>query len=136
MIMIVINLIKSCLNFVVLNIFMSLALSQDPKFYIGSGMAIIMGFMLRIVIEWNNNTITWKKSVIQAVMSLCLCYLCVLYWRDYAPNIKLEYYLFFCSLFSVFIVGLLEKTFKLGVSGYAKILLKKILAEDSKPKED
>lgn len=134
---IVINLSKAVLNFIVLNALISSATTTiDMQFYIGSGLAIIMGFLLRIVIEWNNGTITLKKSLIQAVMSLCLCYLCVLVWRDYKPAVKLEYYLFFCSLFSVFIVGVAERTVKLGISGYAKILLKKVLAEDSKPTEE
>lgn len=130
------NLANSTLNFIVLNALITVGNVQDPKFYIGSALAIFAGFTLRIAIEWNNSSLTWKKSLIQAIFSLCLCYLSILFWRDYTPNVKLEYYLFFCSLFSVFIVGVLEKTFKMGLSGYARLLLKKALAEDTKPTED
>lgn len=112
---------------------MSIGTTDDPKFYIGCLLAIVMGFTLRIAIEWNNNALSWKKSFIQALMSLVLCYVSVIVWRDITPNVKLEYYLFFCSLFSVFIVGLLEKVFKLGLSGYARILLRRVLAEDAHP---
>lgn len=133
---IVINLAKSTLNFIVLNALLAVGTVQDPKFYIGSALAILAGFTLRIAIEWNNSSLTWKKALIQAIFSLCLCYLSILFWRDYTPNVKLEYYLFFCSLFSVFIVGVLEKTFKMGLLGYARVLVKKVMAEDSKPMED
>lgn len=133
---IVINLAKSTLNFIVLNALLAVGNVEDPKFYIGSILAIIAGFTLRIAVDWNNDTISWKKSLIQAIFSLCLCYLSVLFWRDYTPNVKLEYYLFFCSLFSVFIVSVLEKTFKMGLLGYARVLVKKVMAEDTKPRED
>lgn len=129
-------ILNSVLNFFVVVTLIKAGTINDPKFYIGCAMAIFMGFMLRIVIEWNNGTITWKKSLIQAAMSVCICYIFTVMWIDLKYNIKLEYILFTCSCFSTFIVGVFEKTMKLGISGYAKILLKKVLAEDQKIKEE
>jgi len=133
---IVVKLCYSIANFLILNALFTFSDAKDIRFYIGSGLAVLMGLLLRIAIEWNNDTLTWKRSIVGALFSLGLCYLSVLVWRDYTPHVKLEYYLFFCSLFSVFIVGLLEKVFKMGLSGYARLLIQRVIAEDTKPKED
>ena len=133
---IVLKLCYCVANFLIINGLIMIGEPKDLRFYIGSALAIIMGLILRIAIEWNNDSLSWKKSLISVIFSLCLCYLSVLFWRDYTPKVKLEYYLFFCSLFSVFIVGVLEKVFKMGFMSYFKLLVRGALAEDSKPKED
>lgn len=104
---------------------------------IGYILAFSLGFLLRIMVEWDANTLTWKKSIIQAVMGLVLCYLCVLMGKDSFPKfIKLEFCIFCCALFSIFIVNLGIKYFKIGAGGLARLLLKRLLAEDPKPEED
>lgn len=134
---IVVNLARSTVNFIVINAVLVAANPQNATWYIGGLLAVFMGFLLRIIIDWKDNTISWKNSLIQAGMSLILCSMCVVVYSDLQPKLRIEYFLFFCSLFSVFIIGLLEKVFKLGLSGYARLLLKRVLAEDPKhTKED
>jgi len=132
---IVVSLAKSTLNFIVVNAILIAADPQDATFYIGAVIAVAMGFLLRVMIELKNHTFTWRNSFIQAVMSLCLCYLCALGYRDFGLRFKIEWYLFFCSCFSVFIVGLLEKTMKMGLTSYARFLLRKVMADDPKPSD-
>lgn len=129
-------ILNSVLNFFVLISLLAVGTVNDPKFYVGCLLAIVAGFLLRVGIEINNNSLTRKSALIQAIYSTCLCYLSVLVWRDWDLGLKLEYYLFFCSCFSVFIVGLLEKTFKKGLSGYAEGFIKRVLAKDNKQEEN
>lgn len=136
MLMIIVYILNSICNYFLIIVLLSLGQNQDPKFYIGCGLAIFMGLILRFAIEWNNNTITLKRATVQLIMSLVLCYVAVLIWRDFTPNMKLEYYLFLSSLFSVFIVGLGEKTIKMGFVGYARILLRKVLADEAHPHKE
>lgn len=131
------NFAKGIANFlIILKLVQPINHNIDLYTFIGYVLAFSLGLLLRIVVEWDANTLTWKKSIIQAIMGLVLCYLCVLGGRDFFPNLKLEYCIFICSLFSIFIVGVLIKTFKLGFPEIARLLLKRLTAYDPKPEED
>lgn len=99
----------------------------------GAACALILAFLLRIALEWGKETLTFKSSVIQAISTLALCFVSIYIWKDFLKYGKgFEIYVFFCSLFSVFIVGEIEVVFKIGFRKWIKNSLLKIMAADDK----
>lgn len=110
--------------------------SAEPMFSLSIFMALLAGFAIRIGIEWSNNKLTLKSVIIQVMFTMSLCYIGLYAWRDLEIKVNVIYYAFGVSLFSVFIVGLLDKIGKVGLTAYARSLIKNILASETKEDEE
>lgn len=107
--------------------------SQDALQNAGSAGAIVLAFLLRIALDSRTNTVKIKDVVIQAIVTCALCFLAVYVWKDYIQAQKgLEIYLFFASLFSVFIASEIEVVFKQGFRRYLRNFISGLMA---KPEE-
>lgn len=105
--------------------------TEDALSHAGAAAAIVLAFLLRIAVEWGKNNISAKGVVIQAVSTAALCFLAIYIWEDFIAASKgFEIYVFFASLFSVFIVSELEIAFKVGFKKRLKMVLTKILASN------
>jgi len=105
--------------------------TADAMSHAGAGGAIILAFLLRIAVEWGKNNVSLKGVIIQAVSTAALCFLAIYLWRDFLNFAKgFEIYVFFASLFSVFIVSELEIAFKIGFRKRLKMILTRVLASD------
>jgi len=99
-------------------------------------MAALAGFAIRLGIDWQNNQITLKRIAIQILYIGGLCWAGLNFWSYLDLNFPVTTYVFFVSLFSIFIVGLLDKIGKVGLSVYFKNLLKNLLADDELKNKD
>lgn len=107
--------------------------AQDAMTHAGAACAIILAFLLRIAMEWGKNTLNGKNAIIQAISTLSLCFVSIYIWHDFLKwNKGFEIYVFFASLFSVFIVGEIEVVFKIGFRKWLKSALVKLMASDDK----
>jgi len=120
---------KLVANFITLEAVFFGVTTEDAMSHAGAALAIVMAFLLRIALESRNETIKKRDVIIQIVVTGALCYLAVFFWRDFLAFKKgFEIYLFFASLFSVFIAGEIDVMFKFGFKKWARNLLVKFLA--------
>lgn len=123
---------KATTEFVLVSI-LTMPFVSDPLLLVWYSMAILLAFVLRLGIEYNNNALTWKSGIIQGIYTISYCYLAVMVWFSWLNYSKgFEVYLFLNSLFAVFMVGQLQSAFKIGVRAYAKKWLQSILAKEDK----
>lgn len=122
------------LNFFIMEVtFLGFFTSKDLLIHAGAAMAIVMAFLLRIAMEWEKNTLSFKSTIVQAISTLSLCFVSIYVWHDFLKWSKgFEIYVFFSSLFSVFIVGEIEVAFKIGFRKWLKNSLVKIMALEDK----
>lgn len=116
---------NAILNFLILNVTVLSVGPHDTNYWIGVTMAFISGFGLRIMSDLRKDKFTFKSSSIQFFTSLFLCYAAFRLNEDFTPNIKIQYYVFFCALSSVYIADLLEKGIEMGLLKYVQLLLAK-----------
>lgn len=131
--MMLIPLPKLLINFVVMEATFLGLTAQDAMTHAGAAGAIVLAFLLRIAMEWGKNTLNGKNAVIQAISTLALCFVSIYIWHDFLKwNRGFEIYVFFSSLFSVFIVGEVEIVFQMGFRKWLKNSLVRILASEDK----
>lgn len=124
---------KLLLNFVIMEAAFLGFTSKDSITHAGAACAIVLAFLLRIALEWGKDTLTFKSAIIQAICTLALCFVSIYVWHDFLKwNRGFEIYVFFSSLFSVFIVGEIDVVFKIGFRKWLKSSLTKIMAIDDK----
>lgn len=99
---------------------------SDPNYWIGFTLAFISGFGLRIMGDIRKRKYTLSNSFIQFFTSICLCFLAYLVREDFTPRIRIEYYVFFCALSSVFMIDAIEKNFQLSFWDAVKLLFRKL----------
>lgn len=128
-----VSLSKLFLNFIIMEATFLGFTSHDAITHAGAACAIILAFLLRIAMEWGNNTLTFKSATIQAVCTLSLCFVSIYVWHDFLKYKRgFEIYVFFSSLFSVFIVGEIDTAFKIGFRKWLKNSLVRIMATEDK----
>lgn len=131
--MMLIPMPKLLVNFVMLEATFLGFTTQDAMTHAGAAGAIVLAFLLRIAMEWNKNTLNAKNAVVQAISTIALCFVSIYLWHDFLNYSRgFEIYVFFCALFSVFIVGEVEIVFKVGFRKWLKTGLVKLLASDDK----
>lgn len=136
MTLVIVDIFKGTLNAFVVMVAIALGQDLDVRTLIGYVIMFVLGLTLRLLVEYNNNTITWKNSIVQAGMGAILSYMSVHVCRDWFPTFKVEYCIFCCSLFSIFIVDFGIKAFKKGLPNVARLWASKILAENPKQGEE
>lgn len=116
---------------------------QDPGYWIGVGLVFLCGYGLSILRDIRKKVFSIKYSAIKFFTSLFLCYIAYVVKSDFTPNVRLEYYVFACSLCSLYIVDLIEQFIKfVGEIGFQKagqLLLQNVLSsmsEKTKSKEE
>lgn len=123
-------MVRAALEFVVLNV-VAVPLIQDPALFLWYSLAVLLAFILRLGIEYNKNTLTWRNAFIQTIYTISYCYFAILVWNSYLNYGKgFEVYLFLNSLFAVFIVGQLEVMFQMGFKAWAKKWIKSVIASE------
>lgn len=128
-----ISIPKLLLNYFIMEVTFLGFTSQDVVAHAGAACAITLAFILRIAREWEKNSLSFKSATIQVACTLSICLLAIYIWHDFLAYRKgFEIYVFFCSLFSVFIVGEIETAFKVGFRRWLKRCLDKIQAIDDK----
>lgn len=131
--MIDISIPKLLTNLIVMEATLYGFTAQDFMHHAGAACAIILAFLLRIAMEWGKDTLTAKSAVIQAVSTMALCFVSIYVWHDFLKYSKgFEIYVFFSSLFSVFIVAEIEAVFKIGFRKWLRTAMVKIMASDDK----
>lgn len=136
---IIITLVNSVITFLVVSItFVGLG-TQDANYWIGCSLAFASGFGLRLMGDIRNKKIGWLNSFVQFVSSICLCMATLVFKPSFATWMKLEYFIFFSALSSVYIIDIVEKSFQIGFFNYVRLLLGSIgktLADNAKRKEE
>ena len=104
--------------------------TSDALGHAGSAGAIVLAFLLRIALDSRQITVKAKDILIQAIVTVALCFLAIYVWRDFLGYKKgLEIYLFFASLFSVFIASEIEVVFKQGFRRYLRNFISGLMAK-------
>lgn len=105
--------------------------SADSNYWIGCSLAFVSGFGLRLMGDIRNKKIGWLNSFVQFVSSVCLCMAAVVFKPVFATYVKLEYFIFFSALCSVYMIDVIEKTFKasfqIGFFNYMTLVYKGIV---------
>lgn len=126
-----ISLPKLIISFIIMEATFLGMSSQTALSHAGAAAAIVLAFLLRIAVEWGKNNISGKGIVIQAVCTASICFLAIYVWEEFLSYKKgFEIYVFFASLFSVFIVSEIEIAFKIGFRKRLKMVLTKVLASN------
>lgn len=116
---------NSVLNFIILNIAVVHNYPQDPNYWIGAGLAFISGLGLAIVKDIRKGNFSIKSCLIKFFTSLFLSFIAIRIKEDFTPGIKIEYFVFICSLCSIYIVDVVEKSIEIGFFKYVQLLLQK-----------
>lgn len=95
---------------------------QDVNYWIGCILAFISGFGLRLMGDIRNKNISWLNSFVQFISSICLCLAFFIFKPLFASWMKLEYFIFFAALSSVYMIDVIEKSFKVGFFTYVRFL--------------
>ena len=135
----IILFINGIATFLIVNVALIAGNPQDANYWIGSVLAFISGFGLRLMGDIRNKKMTWLNSFVQFVTSICLCLATFVFKDSFAKWMKLEYFIFFSALSSVYIIDVIQKSFKVGFLNYVTLLqngLGKVVAENNKPKEE
>lgn len=102
-----------------------LGLDALPEFTFTIIIGYILGTGAKITMEWANDRITRKKTVMQIVLSLFLSYLVFLWWhgseKTYNPGLLIS----LVSFFSVIIVTEGTKIFEVGFPKWLNSLANK-----------
>ena len=101
-----------------------------PMFSLPVVMAIFLGFIFRITYNWNNNTITWKDTIVRLVFALGSCYLLLFAWIDWAITYNMVYTACGVSFMSLEIVNEANNLIQLGIKRWSKKVINSILAKD------
>lgn len=118
-------------EFLILNIVV-VPFVSDPLLLAWYSLSIFLAFVLRLAMEYDERTLTWKTGIRQAVYTVSYCYFAIIFWFSYL-NYKsgFEIYLFLNSLFAVFLVGQLKHIFQIGVKATLKKWLRGFLASET-----
>lgn len=111
----------------------SLTLSITPDFLrvlLASVFAVIMGLLVKLALEWDSNTLTWKRAFIQTTFSLGIGYM-TFFWLDGKPflGIRQEVVLFIMSLAAAHIVSAINTLSQERTRGVLEELLNRLLAK-------
>lgn len=123
---IILTLINSVITFLVVVVTIVGVGTQDTNYWIGCILAFTSGFGLRLMGDIRNKKIGWLNSFVQFVSSVCLCLAALVFKPSFATWMKLEYFIFFAALSSVYIIDVIEKSFKVGFFTYIKFFFKNI----------
>lgn len=103
--------------------------ANDLRSHAGAFGAVGLAFLLRVAMDSKKETPTFRNIVIQLVTTGALCFLAVYFWNDFIDWKKgFEIYLFFVSLFAVFIAGELETVFRFGFRKWLRSVFVKVMA--------
>ncbi len=125
-------MVRGTIEFVILNIVI-VPFVSDPLLIAWYSLSVFLAFVLRLALEYDENKLSWKTGIRQAIYTITYCYFAIIFWFSYL-NYKsgFEIYLFLNSLFAVFLVGQLKSFFQMGVKATLRKWAKNFLAAEEK----
>lgn len=131
MINLIMNIMLTLINSVITAAVVSISLvglgHQDLNYWIGCILAFISGFGLRLMGDIRNKKIGWLSSFVQFISSVCLCMAALVFKPSFATWMKLEYFVFFSALCSIYIIDVIEKSFQGAFVNYMQLFFKGIV---------
>jgi len=125
-------MVRGTLEFIIVSV-IAIPLSGDPLALAWYSLSVFLAFILRLAMEYNDNGLTWRNGIKQAIYTISYCYFAITVWFTYLNYTKgFEVYLFLNSLFAVFMVSQLKHFFQLGVTATLKKWIKTIIASEEK----
>lgn len=91
--------------------------------------SILVGFFLRVSLDYRDGKLTLKLFITQGIFSLALSYFFYLIRRDYKWTMSLDLMFFIISFFASFIVTLFDKFGKFGIRNYFLMFIRRYAAE-------
>lgn len=129
-------MVKGGIDFVVLNV-VAVPFINDPALMLWYSLSVLLAFILRLGIEYNENNLTWRSAFIQTVYTISYCYLAIIVWFTYLNYGKgFEVYLFFNSLFAFFMVKQVQVMFKFGIKAWGRKWLRSLVAAEPTEEEN
>jgi len=103
---------------------------EAPMLSLSIFLAALTGYAIRLGMDIQNKQLTWTRTLIQILYIVGLSWFGLNMWPLLETKWPVTTYIFFVSIFSVFIVSLMDKIFKQGLTAYFKGMLKKLLADE------
>lgn len=133
---IVSTMVKGGVDFVVLNV-VAVPFINDPALMLWYSLSVLLAFILRLGIEYNNNTLTWRSAFIQTIYTISYCYLAIIVWFTWINYGKgFEVYLFLNSLFAFFMVKQVQVMFKFGIRAWGRKWVQSLIAAEPTKEDD
>lgn len=127
-------MVRGFLEFLVINI-VAVPFLNDPTLCLWYALCILLAFILRLAILYDNNTLTPREALKQVMFTIGYTFLMILVWFSWLKwETGFEVYLFLNSLFASFMVGELQVLFKSSIKNagraWLRATLKKFLATE------
>ena len=108
---------------------------ESPMLSLSIFLAALAGYSIRLGMDIQTKQLTWTRTLYQVLFTFGLSWFGLNFWPYLETKYPVTAYIFFVTIFSAFIVSLLNSGFKIGARGYLKNILKGFLA-DEEIKED
>ena len=108
----------------------ALALAQEfIRTFLASTLAVVMGLLVKLALEWDANRLTWKKAFIQTAFSMGIGYM-TFFWLDGKGvfGLRQEVVLFVMSLAAAHIVSAINSVSRDKSKGIVEQLVDKLIA--------
>lgn len=111
--------------------------SQDaPMLSLSIFLAALSGYAIRLGMDIQNKQLSWSRTIIQVLYIIGLSWFGLNMWPLLETKWPVTTYVFFVSVFGIFIVGLANSIVKQGLTAYFKGMLKKLLADEEIKEEN
>ena len=99
-------------------------------------LAALSGYAIRLGMDIQNKQLSWSRTIIQVLYIIGLSWFGLNMWPLLETKWPVTTYVFFVSVFGIFIVGLANSIVKQGLTAYFKGMLKKLLADEEIKEEN
>ena len=109
---------------------------EAPMLSLSIFLAALSGYAIRLGMDIQNKQLSWSRTLIQVLYIIGLSWFGLNMWPLLETKWPVTTYVFFVSVFGVFLVGLLNSIVKQGLTTYFKGMLKKLLADEEIKEEN
>ena len=109
---------------------------EAPMLSLSIFLAALSGYAIRLGMDIQNKQLSWSRTIIQVLYIIGLSWFGLNMWPLLETKWPVTTYVFFVSVFGIFIVGLANSIVKQGLTAYFKGMLKKLLADEEIKEEN
>lgn len=113
-------------------ILITLVFEHTPEMNFYTLIGLLIGLSIRFTFNWSNGTITFKNCIIRLIYAVSISYLVLSVWKDFKIDRNPVYMIAAVGILSSEIVNEGIKILELGLKGYIKNWLNKLIAKDDR----
>jgi len=101
-----------------------------PGFTLPIMLTMFLGFSVRLGLNWKDNTITFKDSIIRIVCGISFTYIAMFVWKDFEVKHNIIYTVFAISFVSLELAVQGSNLIQMGIRGWAQKWINYLLAKN------